>query len=43
VRLRAALEDVIDRLRHELPAALKAKDFDAERSASPLTAAVSGR
>jgi lon-related putative ATP-dependent protease len=31
VRLRAALEEVIDRLRHELPAALKAKDFDAER------------
>jgi lon-related putative ATP-dependent protease len=31
VRLRAALEEVIDRLRHDLPAALKAKDFDAER------------
>jgi lon-related putative ATP-dependent protease len=31
VRLRTALEDVIDRLRHDLPAALKAKDFDAER------------
>jgi predicted ATP-dependent protease len=31
VRLRTALEDVIDRLRHDLPVALKAKDFDAER------------
>ncbi|HEY8506046.1 MAG TPA: ATP-binding protein [Gemmataceae bacterium] len=31
VRLRDALEQVIDRLRHDLPAALKAKDFDAER------------
>jgi hypothetical protein len=31
VRLRTALEEVIDRLRHDLPAALKAKDFDAER------------
>jgi predicted ATP-dependent protease len=29
--LRAALEGVIGRLRHDLPAALKAKDFDAER------------
>lgn len=29
--LRAAVAGVIDRLRHELPAALKAKDFDAER------------
>ncbi len=31
VRLRAALEGVVDRLRHDLPAALRAKDFDAER------------
>src|SRR5579875_3112228 len=31
VRLRGALEEVIDRLQHDLPAALKAKDFDAER------------
>jgi hypothetical protein len=30
-RLRDALEQIIDRLRHDLPAALKAKDFDAER------------
>jgi len=30
-RLRAAMEEVIDRLRHDLPAALKAKDFDSER------------
>src|SRR5208337_4597617 len=30
-RLRTALEQVIDRLRQDLPAALKAKDFDAER------------
>jgi predicted ATP-dependent protease len=31
VGLRAALEQLIDRLRRDLPAALKAKDFDAER------------
>jgi len=31
ILLRAALEQAIDRLRHDLPAALKAKDFDAER------------
>ena len=30
-RLRTALEQVIERLRQDLPAALKAKDFDAER------------
>lgn len=30
-RLRNSLEQVIDRLRHDLPAVLKAKDFDAER------------
>jgi lon-related putative ATP-dependent protease len=31
VRLRDALAQLVDRLRHDLPAALKAKDFDAER------------
>jgi predicted ATP-dependent protease len=30
-RLRGDLEEAIERLRHDLPAALKAKDFDAER------------
>jgi predicted ATP-dependent protease len=30
-RLRTALEEVLDRLAHDLPKALKAKDFDAER------------
>lgn len=31
LRLRAALEELLERLRQDLPAALKAKDFDAER------------
>jgi predicted ATP-dependent protease len=31
LRLRAALEQIVERLRHDLPAALKAKDFNAER------------
>ena len=31
VRLRTALDGIVDRLRHELPAVLKAKDFGAER------------
>lgn len=31
VRLRDALEEIVQRLRQDLPAALKAKDFDAER------------
>jgi hypothetical protein len=31
IRLRAALEEIIERLRRDLPAALKAKDFEAER------------
>lgn len=31
VRLRDALEQLLDRLRHDLPEALKAKDFSAER------------
>jgi lon-related putative ATP-dependent protease len=31
VRLRDSLEQIIDRLRHDLPGALKAKDFDTER------------
>lgn len=31
VKLRDALEQIVERLRRDLPAALKAKDFDAER------------
>ncbi len=31
IRLRDSLEQILDRLRHDLPVALKAKDFDTER------------
>ncbi len=31
VKLRAALQEILDRLKQDLPVALKAKDFDAER------------
>jgi len=43
VPLRDALEQIIDRLRQDLPAALKAKDFDAERFGSGVHGLTRGR